>query len=358
MKYFNYDKINKYKWLLNCIVYLINLWPQKRLVSNLSVQKILVIDLHLIGDIVMLTPFLVALRKKYPGAKIYLLAGSWSKIVLKGFENEIDKIYTVNVPWVKRISLQDIKLFIRTLYDFKKEKIDLGFDMRGDFRNSLILKLVGVKQRVGFDLMMNGGLLTNVVSAGEKANHITDYHAQLGISCQIFDNSYSYIPKLKNVWGSKLKKQIGIHLGASLNLKQFPNAYIGNLLDDIINSEGLNIHLRIFKIPEIPNLDKEILDYSIKKGLNAHIFSGNLENFFYGLSECEKLYCLDSGPGHIAAAMGAEVVSYFGPTDPKFCAPIGENVKIIQKNKPPKCWPCEALNCVNINYKECFELYE
>ena len=357
MKYFNSEKIKKYKWALKVISFFLNLFQKNSQSKVKRIDRILIIDFHLIGDVVMLTPFILGLRKKYPKAEICLLAGQWAPIVLKGFDSEIDKIYEVNVPWVKKKSYSQIFFLLKIIVKLKKKNFDLGFDMRGDFRNSLILKILGIKKRVGYDLMLNGDFLTDVVPLKDNLVHLTDYHFNMGKFCGIFLEEDTYKPTLKNAWLEKVNDLVGVHLGASLPLKQFPVNYLGNLLTDLNNENSSNTNFRIFEIPEIPNLAKQILELCHLKGMNAHIFSGNLKEFFNGLSQCEKLYCLDSGPGHIAAAMGLEVKSYFGPTDPKFCAPIG-NVNIMQKLDKPLCWPCEALTCNNLIFKECFNLYE
>jgi len=270
---------------------------------------------------------------------------------------EIDKIYEVDVPWVKKKSHSQLFNLIKIIVTLKMKNFDLGFDMRGDFRNSLILKILGVKKRVGYDLMLNGDFLTDVVPLNDNLVHLTDYHFNMGKFCSIFQETDAYRPTLKKTWLDKTNNLIGIHLGASLTLKQFPEKYLENLLIDLNIENSSNTNLRIFEIPEMPNLAKLILDICHLKGMNAHIYSGNLEQFINGLSQCEKLYCVDSGPGHIAAALGLEVKSYFGPTDPDYCAPIG-NVNVKQKLNKPVCWPCEALSCNNFKFKECFNLYE
>jgi hypothetical protein len=102
MKYFNSEKIKKYKWALKVISLFFNLFQKSSPLKAKRIDKILIIDFHLIGDVFKLTPFILGLSKKYPKAEICLLAGKWAPIVLKGFKNEIDKIYEVNVPWVKK----------------------------------------------------------------------------------------------------------------------------------------------------------------------------------------------------------------------------------------------------------------
>jgi len=68
--------------------------------SELSPKTILVLDFHLIGDIVLLTSFLQVLREAYPSARIVLVAGPWAQELLCG-EGFVDEIIPFSAPWVK-----------------------------------------------------------------------------------------------------------------------------------------------------------------------------------------------------------------------------------------------------------------
>ena len=61
------------------------------------------------------------------------------------------------------------------------------------------------------------------------------------------------------------------------------------------------------------------------------------------LSQCDLLIGLDSGPMHLAAAMGRPVVGLFGPTDPARTGPQGEGHQVIFHRQP--CWPCKTPTC-------------
>lgn len=61
------------------------------------------------------------------------------------------------------------------------------------------------------------------------------------------------------------------------------------------------------------------------------------------LSHCDLLIGIDSGPMHVAAAMGRPVVGLFGPTDPGRTGPQGEGHQIIFHRQP--CWPCQTPTC-------------
>jgi len=61
------------------------------------------------------------------------------------------------------------------------------------------------------------------------------------------------------------------------------------------------------------------------------------------LAQCDLLIGIDSGPMHVAAAMGLPGVGLFGPTDPGRTGPQGEGHEIIFHRQP--CWPCMTPTC-------------
>ena len=112
---------------------------------------------YLIGDIVLLIPFLEVLILKHPNAKINLVCGSWAKNILKFKKNIYERIEITefNAPWVTKSSSTNIFILFKIILHLRRTYWDLTYDMRGDLRNSLILFLLRNKYRVGFNLMNN-----------------------------------------------------------------------------------------------------------------------------------------------------------------------------------------------------------
>lgn len=116
-------------------------------------KKILLVRLDHIGDIVMTTPSFSLIRKRFPSAKIYLLANSGAKNLLNG-DPRIDEIIVFNWPWSQpktkgRFSWTKIKELIAVIWKIRKENIDLFIDFRGDLRFILLFGfLTGIRIRV------------------------------------------------------------------------------------------------------------------------------------------------------------------------------------------------------------------
>jgi ADP-heptose:LPS heptosyltransferase len=116
-------------------------------------KKILLVRLDHIGDIVMTTPTFSLIRKRFPNAKIYLLANGAGKNLLNA-DPRIDEIIVFNWPWSQpktkgRFSWLKIKELIAVIRTIRKENIDLFIDFRGDLRFILLFGfLTGIRIRV------------------------------------------------------------------------------------------------------------------------------------------------------------------------------------------------------------------
>jgi ADP-heptose:LPS heptosyltransferase len=76
------------------------------------------------------------------------------------------------------------------------------------------------------------------------------------------------------------------------------------------------------------------------------LWDGGLREFITILRQAAHLYCMDSGPAHIASAIGIPATVFFGPAVSDYVSPIGECVEIISKPNV-QCRPCNQIECTN-----------
>ncbi|MCR4339236.1 MAG: hypothetical protein NUW01_05030, partial [Gemmatimonadaceae bacterium] len=140
-------------------------------------RRILVTELWHIGDLVVALPFLAALRERFPGARIALLAKGHAREVLSG-SGFVDEVITHDFPWSyediegrpRRLRLRETIAVIRRL---RRERFDLAFDCSRDGRNHLLLFVTGAARRVGFDFGGGARLLTDALPADSLDEHRT-----------------------------------------------------------------------------------------------------------------------------------------------------------------------------------------
>lgn len=324
-------------------------------------KTVLIFDFHLIGDIVWLTPLLRAVREGYPEARIVLVAGAWAQDILKG-TSWIDEIVSFSAPWVKYG--QGWRGWWRCLAlvkQLRRRSWDLGIEIRGDVRQILMLALSGARRRVGYDLTSGGALLTDVVptpaSAASGLNHVAaHYHRRI---CEYLGlwQGQDYMPELTLTEAERTEAReypefVGIHFGASLPLRRPPQALMVGFIEELIKL--YSGPLVIYRLREAPAVSDLLAGHlTTKFGIHATVWEGSLRQFIVHLSRCKKLYCLDSGPGHIAAALGVEVTVIYGPSLPHVTRPLGTKVNIVD-GRMPECRPCDQRHCVSKNHQECF----
>lgn len=150
------------------------LWPPRRQ-NDESVRRILVIELWLLGDVVLMTPMLRALRERFPGAEITVLAKPHAEELLRE-SGLADKIITFDFPWTAKAdkykpSRYDRRLVRDLIRRLRGENFDLAIDGRMDARSSALAYATGAPTRIGYDFGGGGFLLTHALRASPDDHH-------------------------------------------------------------------------------------------------------------------------------------------------------------------------------------------
>jgi len=318
--------------------------------AALSPTKILILELHLIGDAVILLPFLGALRVRYPKAQITLVAGPWCRAVLAE-TGMVDRVIDFTAPWVKGHGAWNSLVSAASLLrELRAERWDVGIDMRGDIRNVLILYFAGCLQRIGYDFTGGGSLLTQVVPDSGVLASILNHHERLAASLGAFDGK-PFVPRLalssaESAAANAMNTYVGFHFGASLPLRRLPVSEAAALLSDCVGAqEG---RLVVFSAPDIEDYVAEVLNQLAPEHCSRiEVWRGDLRGFIVAASRARLMYTMDSGPAHLAAAAGCKTVVLFGPNRAAFSAPRGANVRCVELDPPLPCQPCDQRRCVH-----------
>jgi len=366
MKKFNPRFIQITKWIDDVLRFIFFPLLKKKCDKYITPKSILIFDFHLLGDIVMLTPLLIALRGRYPDAYIGIAAGSWASDVLMYHPNLYDEHIVVSVPWVKKKNR--LKKYINLLVllsKIRKGKWSWGVEVRGDIRQIYLMFFSGIGRRIGYDFTGGGWLLTDTVQDDGKYKHIVEHHYQIAKS--LFHNSCvlnDFYPKL---WLSSEEEQIvkyskqhnrktiGVHLGASLPLRILPKSKALELLHVLLEKSDRKIIL--FQSVEIVQyLDDITMLLSKKYRKQLIIQSLELREFIVKIASCSLFVGMDSAGGHIAAALGVPVISIFGPAEYELVKPIGKSIKIVTAHdNDVHCRPCDQIHCKNGTFQYCYK---
>ena len=326
-----------------------------------KIEKIAVIELAHIGDVLAITPAIHLLRKRFPDASITAIVSPWSKDVLSG-NTDVNDIITYRAAWFDRIdrksfSLSETMSFVRSM---RGRGYDMGVDMRGDFRAILLIWLCGIKKRVGYGCAGGKFFLTDIVPfEPEKRQdaHQVDHNLNLiraidgGMvyeeadrRLRIFysDRDIEYIDGFLRDRGiSSGDFLIAVHPGSGLPAKRWPLKNYTLLIDKIIERYGAGIVL-------VGGHEEECLTVELGPSILPKVINAagktSINQLAALLKKCGLFVGGDSAVMHIASAMATPIVAIWGGHNkPSHWMPLGRTDIVIHKDV--YCAPCGLRQC-------------
>lgn len=302
-------------------------------------MRILLIRLSSLGDVVLTTPVIRAVRAHFPDAYIAMLVAKQSADVLR--ENpHLDEIITFD----RSAKNKDTGEMLRVVRILRERKFTLALDLQGKFRTELLMYLSGAAERVG-----KGRLCT--VRAREQGNkHATRHYFDLlhavGIPAvdqrlEMFFASSERIDATQRFDAAGITEtglKVGLFPGAGWKLREWMPERFAAIGDKLV--QHFNANVLIFggqKEAELVHTVADLMD------ARAVTFAGNLQirELAACVEKCDLFLTNDTGPMHIAAAVGTPTVSLFGPGNHIRFQPLGELHQTIRHDVP--CSPCKQF---------------
>ena len=315
--------------------------------NKIEWMKIIVRAPNWIGDSVLALPAVRSLSKNFPEAQIWIAAKHWVKDLFQS-QDFIKGI--IPLP-----AADDIKSMRNSAKIMKAFDFDTGVLLANSFGSALLFYLAKIPHRWGYSRDGRGFLLTRKISLKRSKNslHQADYYMALisGLGLKIHSPKL-FLPltpeekedarKLLFSHGLELKRPLVIlNPGASYGpAKRWPAknyAELGRLLQDRDKASILITG----------SADEDELAHSIASLMTTKplVLTGQTDlRRLAGLISQSKLFVTnDSGPMHMANALGVPVIAIFGPTDPGTTGPFQDPAVVIKKDAV--CWPCSYRDC-------------
>lgn len=330
-------------------------------------EKIVVRGVNWIGDAVMTMPALKALRKAFPDSHLSLLVKP-SVSPLFDLDPHIDEI----ILYGERFKGFGGKL--RLVRALRGKGFSRAVLFQNAFEAAMIAFLAGIPERIGYERDGRGFLLTRKVpfrGDDRKVHHIA-YYLNLLSAAGISAGTENHRPwihlsleeRMKaRVIAGKLKRPIlGINPGAAFGSSKrwFPDRFAEVAKWFIRDTGGSAV---IFGGTKETAIAQEIeLLAGLETGLSSRptdimereprgssllnmAGKTSLRELIALISECDVFVTNDSGPMHIACAVGTPVVAIFGSTSPELTGPVGEADIVIRNDFD--CSPCFDRTCEN-----------
>jgi lipopolysaccharide heptosyltransferase II len=318
-------------------------------------RKILLIRFRRIGDIVLTTPAVRILRRALPAAElVYVVEEPYRKLV----EGHPDLDGTIAVR-----PGQNRRDFLKLVREIRKKRFDAVLDFHGGPRASYLTWLSGARLRVGYEIRWRGFLydirIPRRTAAGpvhSVENHVNLVRA-LGVEAGeipglVLPPAGGPVRHPEDLSGHPIPlrpgtRTIALHIGAGNRFRDWGAENVAELAVLLGRIEGVRVVL-VGGHEDLPNEFSILSRAPGTTSLIGRIDLGGLKDF---IGRAAVFVGSDSGPMHIAAAVGTPIVALFGPTLPAHFGPwkAGEKARILEK--PYECRPCRQHECLHGDYR-------
>ncbi len=318
-------------------------------------SRILIIKPSSLGDIVHALPTLSALRARFPKASI-----SW--LVKREWADLLHRVERLDRVWPVRGGLHGWLAQVRGL---RAARFDLVVDLQGLLRSGLMAWLAGSPVRVGFANAREGSpwFYTQSVGVPDPDMHAIDRYllvaralgatvpAQPVYALRPTIADHDRVARLRQTKGlSGGRPWIAMAVSARWPTKRWPAAYFAETADRI-QQERLG-RVALIGGPD----DREVAEQVMRemKTEAADLVGACSVGLLPALLQTASLLLSnDSGPMHVAAAVGTPVVALFGPTSPARTGPRGADHLVLRN--PVPCSPCFSKRCRNATFLDCLK---
>lgn len=302
-------------------------------------QKILIIRFSSIGDIVLTTPLLRAIKQQKPNVEVHYLTKKSFATVLE------------NNPYINQLILLDEDIQI-TIKQLKKEKYDQIIDLHKNLRTFRIKKCLGTISHSYEKLNWEKWLLVSLKINNLPSVHIVQRYIDTLKNLGVKNDGkgleyYSGLESQEHINGLPIEiaqKYAAIVIGGTYFTKQIPTE---KLLEII---EMIPIPVMLLGGPNDKSLAEEVVKKTSSK---VYIAAGksSLNESAEIIRRSQFVVCSDTGLMHIAAAYQKKIFSVWGSTVPEFgmypYMPDHPELSVIIEKKDLSCRPCSKLGFEN-----------
>ena len=327
-----------------------------------NINRILLIQLGDIGDVVLTTPTMRTLRQSFTSSTIFLLVHEHVRGIVE------------NCPWVDgTISVEKNRMRLREKIDYhrnfltliRRERFELTIDLRAGTRGAILSLLSGASIRVGRysenGTLWRNRLFTHLVQPKNELDQYSSLHslnilAPLELTIKDISPSLEVPPEKENRALKIFRKAkvpldkpiIALHPFSRWDYKEWPIQNYIRLIDYI--GSRYQVSFVVTGAPEERHRAAEIRSSGT---VNVYNLAGrtDISELPGVLKKCSLLVGIDSAAAHIAASVNTPTTIIFGPSSPTNWAPRGKQHYVVSMDLP--CVPCRRKGCDNSGVSRC-----
>ncbi len=331
------------------------------------VMNILIIRLSAIGDVIHALPAVPLLKQHYPGCRITWLVEEKAAGLLEEYPGIDRVLVSRRQSWLAALGrgtmLQAAKETAAFVRDVRQQRYDLVLDFQGLLKSGLAAGLVRAVRKVGFDNAREGSRLFyhEQAPAAECNDHAIKRHMALleylgipaaepryafpldGVARQVAD-------LLEREGIDRQRPYMCVHPRTLWKTKMWSPGKTAGLCARLVQDHDCRVLLTGGKgdAGECERIRAEA-----GKGVYTIAGKTSLRESACLLADAALLVTVDSGPMHLACAVGTPVVALFGPTAPWRTGPFGKEYSVVRKEMD--CSPCYSRKKCPVGHHRCMD---
>jgi ADP-heptose:LPS heptosyltransferase len=321
--------------------------PFRRRTRVAAPQRILLLRLERIGDLLMALPGIAAVRHFAPQAEIDLVVGSWNA-ELAGAIPAVTRVVPLDAAWLAREG-QGLAMpaLLRAAKAWRARRYDLAINFEPDIRSNLLLAAAGARWSAGYRSGGGGALLDQALEYDPGAHTVDNarrlvsavFGAAAPSAASLLIIPETERRRVKALVGSASRPLIAMHVPGGRAVKQWDPARFAAVAQRLVASRAATI---VFTgAPTDSALITQVVA-TLPPGSCIDASNGmSLLTLAALLEHSDVMLTGDTGPMHVAAAVGTPIVAVFGPSDPRRYAPRGSLDTVVRVDLP--CAPCNRI---------------
>ena len=316
----------------------------KKFTIDPAPEKILVRATNWIGDGVMMTPALGAIRHTFPLAEIVVVA---NPLVAQLFipHPYCDRVITYD----RKGEHRGVPGFYRFVRQLRAERFDLAILLQKAIEAALLAFLASIPQRIGFStdsrrLFLTSSVpLTSEIRQKHHSRHYLEMLKAFGITGKN-DDLRLVITQAENDYALGLLgkgRWLAINPGAAYgSAKRWYPEKFADVADAL--AEEFSLQVVIIGGPGEKQIGRDIVSRMRYRPVNL-VGETTVREMMAVIAHCSLIITNDSGPMHVAAALQVPTVAIFGPTDHTTTYPWTARYRVVRQNV--ECAPCLKRVC-------------
>lgn len=308
-------------------------------------MKILVRLPNWLGDMVMATGFIHQLQQFYPDASISVIAKKGIHDLLPYFP-PFEHQFIFSKDQYK--GMKGLWQFGRAIQ--KTEQFDLFFSLPDSFSSALIGLASGAKKRIGFKKELRGLVMTHTYTKPGHLHRVEEYIALL----ESFTGKKASASNVSLKHNFQKKQHIVVNINSEASSRRLTVSKAVEELNLLRRSTKETIYL-IGAPKEAPFINEVAISLEDKTNIENVAGKTNLLQLVELLASAQLLLTTDSGPAHLANALGTYTVVLFGAGNEANTAPYNQSLLTAIRLGKLSCEPCVKNVCKLYEVPQCMQ---